>query len=91
MAMSAAERHEIVKRGEEIYQTSIRPKVEIAENIGKQILIDIQTGDYEIDADGIAASRRLRQRRPDARCYGARIGYDAVYAIGGALRKTTDL
>ena len=79
---------EIVRRGEELYEQQIRSRVETAENIGKQIVIDIETGDYEIDGDGLAASHRLMTRHPGAALYGARIGYDAVYAVGGTLTRT---
>ena len=51
-------------------------------------MIDIETGDYEIDAVGMETSRRLRNRHPDAVLFGLRIGYDAVYALGGVLTQT---
>jgi len=79
---------EIDRRGQEVYEQYIRGKVETAENIGKQIVIDVETGDYEIDHDGLAASRRLLVKHPKAALFGARIGYDAVYALGGALTPT---
>lgn len=79
---------EIGRRGQQLYEESVRAKVETEENIGKQIVIDIETGDYEIDEDGLAASRRLLARHPGAALYGARIGYDAVYALGGVLTRT---
>ncbi len=80
---------EICRRGQEHYDQHIRAVVETAENIGKQIVIDIETGAYEIDEDGLKASRRHLARRPDAALYGLRIGYDAVYALGGVLTQTT--
>ena len=79
---------EIDRRGQEVYEQFIRRKVETVENIGKQIVIDVETGDYEIDSDGLVASRRLLVKHPDAALFGARIGYDAVYALGGALTPT---
>jgi hypothetical protein len=79
---------EIGRRGQELYEKSIRPHVETEENIGKQIVIDIETGDYEIDDDGLAASRRLLAKHPGAALYGARIGYNAVYTLGGVLTRT---
>ena len=75
---------EIGKRGQEIYENKLRARVETPENFGKIISIDIDTGDYEIDDDLIKAGDRLLARHPGASLYGARIGYDAVYAIGGA-------
>jgi hypothetical protein len=79
---------EIGRRGQELYEKSIRPHAETEENIGKQIVIDIETGDYEIDEDGLAASRRLLAKHPGAALYGARIGYNAVYTLGGVLTRT---
>ena len=79
---------EIDRRGQEVYEQDIRGKVETAENIGKQIVIDVETGEYEIDSDGLAASRRLLVKHPDAALFDARIGYDAVYALDGALTPT---
>jgi hypothetical protein len=80
---------EIHRRGEELYERSIRPHVETDENIGKEIVIDIETGSYEIDSNGLAASRRLLAKHPGAALYGARIGYDAVYSLGGTLTRTS--
>lgn len=79
---------EIDRRGEQLYEQQIRPVVETPANIGKQVVIDVETGDYEIDDDGLAASKRLLSKRPDAALYGVRIGYNAVYTLGGMLRPT---
>ena len=79
---------EIVKRGQSLYEREIRPVVEHPHNIGKQIVIDVETGDYEIDDDGLAASRRLLAKHSNAALYGARIGYNAVYSLGGVLKPT---
>jgi hypothetical protein len=80
---------EIGRLGQEIYETRLRDRVETEGNIGKVISIDVDTGDYEIDDDLIKAGDRLRTRHPGAALYGARIGYDAVYAVGGTLARTT--
>jgi hypothetical protein len=80
---------EIGRRGQALYDRDIRRLVETPANIGKQIVIDVESGDYEIDDDGLAASRRLMTRRPGAALYGLRIGYNAVYALGGVLRRTS--
>lgn len=80
--------HVISRRGKEWYDEVLRDRVETEENIGKQIVIDIETGEYEIDDSGLDASLRMLERKPDAALYGARIGYNAVYAIGGTLTRT---
>jgi hypothetical protein len=74
---------EIDRRGQELYDRKISALVETEENIGKIIVIDIETGDYEIDSDGLAASHRAIAKHPGAALYGLRIGYDAVEGIGG--------
>jgi hypothetical protein len=76
---------EIARRGEEIYAQRLRNSVETNDNLGKIIVIDIETGDYEIDEDGLAANRRALAKHPGAALYGMRIGYDAVESFGGEL------
>ena len=79
---------EIQQRGKQWYER-IRPGVETDENIGKLVSIDIETGDYEIGSDySLDAPRRLHAKHPDAAIYAVRIGYDAVYALGGVVERT---
>jgi len=53
------------------------------ENKGKYLIIDVAMGDYEMDADGLAASKRAKARFPDAPLYTMRIGYLTAYRLGG--------
>lgn len=76
-------------RGKQLYEQAIRPRVETRENIGKVISIDVETGDYEIGDDPVVSSRCLHARHPDAATWTERIGYNAVYAVGGTLTSTT--
>ena len=73
---------EVSSRGEAIYEQQIRDKVE-TEHQGKFLVIDIETGEYEIDADDLMATKRLLAKRPDAILYGLRIGFPTAYRIGG--------
>ncbi len=79
---------EIGQCGQEIYESRLRTLLETEENIGKIVSIGVDSGDYEIADDLLAAGRRLQQRRSDAQMYGKRIGYNAVYAVGGSLLRT---
>ncbi len=79
---------EIARRGKELYQRTIRAKVETEENIGKIISINVETGDYEIGDDLVETSLRLQAKQADAVLWGERIGFDAVYAVGGTLVRT---
>ena len=79
---------EIDRRGEALYARMIREEVEIPENIGKELVIDIETGDYIVDSDGLKASDLLFAKHPGAALYGLRIGYNAGYSLGGVLTRT---
>ena len=64
---------EFAKRGDTIYEQDIHPHLP-PEDEGKFVLIDIETGVYEIDEDGLAASDRLLARCPIPRIWMARAG-----------------
>jgi hypothetical protein len=73
---------EIVQRGEQIYQRDIRDQVE-AQNTGKFLVLDIDTGEYEIDADELAALERATTKHPDGARYILRVGYPTAHRLGG--------
>jgi hypothetical protein len=73
---------EIVRRGEERYEQEIRPRVEEG-NKGKILIIDIETGEYEIDDDQLSAAHRALAKHPGAALFGMRIGFPALGKIGG--------
>jgi hypothetical protein len=73
---------EAVRRGQVLYEQNIRDHVE-AEHRGKMLVVDIDTGDYEIDSDAIAALDRAKSRHPDASLYVVRIGYPTAVSLGG--------
>jgi predicted aspartyl protease len=52
---------EIVARGKAIYEQRLRAQLE-PQNVGKFLVIDIETGDYEMDADDLAASLRAARK-----------------------------
>lgn len=75
-------REEVAARGEAIYEQEIRSKVEDHAK-GMYLVLDIETGEYEIDQDDLVATKRIMARRPDGVLYGLRIGYPAAYRLGG--------
>jgi hypothetical protein len=79
---------EVKRRAEEIYARSLRQRLETDENIGKVLVIDIETGDYEMDTDEIAATHRALAKHPGAALWALRIGYDVMHALGGSLQRT---
>jgi hypothetical protein len=72
---------EVAARGEVLYAQGIRPHVE-ATHQGKFVVVDIETGEYEIDTDDLAATKRALAKRPEAVLYGLRIGYPTAYRLG---------
>jgi hypothetical protein len=76
---------EIGERGQAMYESRIRALVE-RDHFGKYLVIDVETGDYEIDADHLAASNRAAAKHPDAPLYAMRIGYRAGGRIGARAR-----
>jgi hypothetical protein len=81
---------EITQRGREIYEKSIRLQVEKPENIGKIISINVETGEYEIGDDLLTTSLGLLGKQADAALWSERIGFNAVYAVGGTLFRTVE-
>ena len=72
---------EVASRGEAIYVQQIRDKVN-PEHKGKFLVIDIETGEYEINADDLVATKQLLAKHPNAVIYGLRIGFPTAYRIG---------
>ena len=82
-------REEVAERGEAIYEQHIRTNVE-SESKGKYLVLDIESGEYEIDQDDLVATKRMMAKCPDAILYGLRIGYPAAYRLGGFSKVGTD-
>ena len=80
---------EAARRGDAIYEQEVRPKM-TAEDDGKYCAIDIESRQWEIDADEMVACGRLRSRIPDAQIWMTRVGYGYTRRFGGAtLRRRT--
>jgi hypothetical protein len=80
--------HEDVgKIADRLYESGIRAKVELSENIGKMVIIDIETGDYEVDKNGLQAAKRLNARYENTRLFGIRIGYNVAASFGGVMER----
>jgi len=87
MAETQLSGKEIARRGKILYDGVIRRRVETVANIGKIVVIDVETGEYLIDDLGLETSRRLHAKRPDAHLYGIRIGYQAAESLGGSMER----
>jgi len=78
-------KEEFARRGDEIYERKIRSQV-TPNDEGKFALIDIETGDYEIDEDEVTAHDRLVSRRPDAQVWVTQVGSRYARRFGTRYR-----
>lgn len=85
MASGQLTPHEIVQRGEAVYHQKLRAEVDTESNRGKYLVVDVDTGEYEIGDEHYATLKRALAKRPEAVLYGLRIGYRATGRIGGRL------
>jgi hypothetical protein len=79
-------KEELARRGQELYDSGIRQQVE-ANNEGRIVAIDIETGDFEVDDNVVPATNQLFERKPDAQPWVIRIGHRAVYHFGARSLK----
>ena len=73
-------REEVAQRAEKLYESRIHQEVEVEEKIGKMVIIDIETGDYKVDENGLHAADLLSEKHPHSRLFGIKIGYNVAAA-----------
>ena len=78
----AVAKADIAPLGKGMY-ARLRPQLE-AKHWGKMVVIDVNSGDYEIADDDLTATLRLFERRPEALTWGERVGCRAPYFMGRA-------
>ncbi len=74
---------QIVQRGREIYERQLRRQLE-ARHHGEYVVINIESGDYEVGADDLLVSKRAKARFGDAPLFTMRIGHEAAYRLSAA-------
>jgi hypothetical protein len=79
-------KEEFARRGDAIYERAVRPHLKPKDN-GKFAAIDIETGEYEIDADDVEVMERLSKRVPSAQIWLVRIGSRYLDRIGGKAHR----
>ena len=88
--MAAVERRyskaEIARRGAALYDEKVRPLFEPSHN-DQFAVIDIETGEFEVDVNELDACHRLRARFPKAQPWLVCIGSRYVRRFGFMPRK----
>jgi hypothetical protein len=74
---------EVAAKAAEMYTNGIQQQVEIPDNIGKMLTIDVETGEYFIDKTGVEGMMLLKSKRPTARLFTLKICYSAAVGFGG--------
>lgn len=82
MAQATYTADETVRRGQEIYEREIRANVEPSRR-GEYVVIDVETGDWEVGKEYHTLSRQMLGRKPDATLCVLRVGYPTAGRIGG--------
>jgi hypothetical protein len=85
MKLAELSKEEFAALAKEIYYRDIRSQV-IEKHRGEFLVLDVESGDYEVDKDSLQAGLRMKERRPDGRRFLFRIGYQASYSFGGATK-----
>lgn len=73
---------EFGRRGNEIFERKIAPLVK-DEDPYKFVGINIETEDFEIDEDAMAATDRLIARNPEAQIFMRRVGFEYTTWFSG--------
>ncbi len=79
-------KEEFARRGRALYDKVIRQTFEPSHD-GQFAAIDIETGEFEIDAKDLEAVHRLLERLPKAQPWLCRIGFRSLRRIGFGPRK----
>ena len=79
-------KEEFAKRGDTIYEKEIRRRL-TAEDKGKFVAVDIESGIYEIAEDELKAGDKLLTRIPGAQIWIVRVGSRSVHRFGGRERR----
>jgi hypothetical protein len=81
-------KEEFAHRGDTLYNSAVRPHLQPADD-GRFVALDIDTGEYEMDDDELAACDRLRARLPRAQIWMVRVGSRYVHRFGGKDKRGT--
>ncbi len=82
MALNPKKSKSIGPQARAIYDAEIRHLVE-PEHHGEYLTLDVATGEYEIDADDLAANFRMLERHSPETLFTLRIGYPAFGTFVG--------
>ena len=83
MAIDEEAARAISEKGKKVYAETIEPHIDVETELGKFVVIDVESGDYEIDKRAAVAIGKLLERRPGAMTWAERVGFLAAHRWGG--------
>jgi hypothetical protein len=75
-------KEEFARRGDALVASQVRPHLQPAD-ADKFVAIDIETGEFELDANEMKAAERLRRRVRDPQIWLAQISTGYLHKFGG--------
>jgi hypothetical protein len=72
----------VCERGQRIYDENLKSILE-PQHLNAYVVIDVETGAYEVDRDLVAATDRAEAKHAGTQLYMARVGWNALCRIGG--------
>ena len=79
---------ELIEIGRAMYENDVLPNIPHVKN-GMMVVLDMASGDYEVDFQAPEAGHRLKQRRPNAVLHIERVGSPTPYHAV-SIRLATD-
>jgi hypothetical protein len=79
-------KEEFARRGDALYEKEVRPQLQAGDE-DKFAAIDIESGEFAVDADELKAGNKLRKRIPEAQIWMVRVGHHSVHRIGSPGRR----
>ena len=76
--MELKDRRDEARRASAIYDEKILPTLDEESDKGRFVLIDLDSGDYEVGGRDMEGLESLLKRRPDASLWMERVGYDTA-------------
>ena len=77
---------ELARRGQEYYDRFLRANIE-PQHRGEFLVLEVESGEYEMDADEAAALNRAMERHPDRVFYVLRVGSRTAHRIGARFAR----
>ncbi len=75
-------KEEFARRGDALVESKVRPNLKAADE-NKFVAIDIETGEYELDANEMTAVSRLRRRVRDPQIWLVNVSSGYLHRFGG--------